>query len=79
MHKLTIPCVSCNATGINVEGLEEVVEGVSVKTWLTGKVSDVVNESTSLKSVTDLLIFKRIRELNKKEMMAIYQYLEQNN
>ncbi|SFM91806.1 hypothetical protein SAMN05421832_1099 [Psychrobacillus psychrodurans] len=79
VHKLTIPCVSCNATGINVEGLEEIVEGVSVKTWLTGKVSDVVNGSTSLKSVTDLLIFKRIRELNKKEMMAIYQYLEQNN
>ncbi|MCZ8532596.1 ATP-binding cassette domain-containing protein [Psychrobacillus psychrodurans] len=79
VHKLTIPCVSCNATGINDEGLEEVVEGVTVKTWLTGKVSDVVNESTSPESVTDLLIFKRIRELNKKEMMAIYQYLEQNN
>ena len=45
VYKLTIPCVSCNASGINDEGLKEIVEGIQVKTWLTGKVSDVVDES----------------------------------
>ena len=28
VFKLTIPCVSCNASGINDEGLKEVVEGI---------------------------------------------------
>ena len=79
MFKLTIPCVSCHASGINDEGLKEIVEGIAVETWLTGKVSDVVGESLNLEAVADLLIFKRIRELNKQEMMAIYQCLEQNN
>lgn len=79
VFKLMIPCVSCNETGINDEGLQEVVEGISVVTWLTGKVSDVVTESLNLEPIADILIFKRIRELNKQEMMAIYQFLEQNN
>ncbi len=79
VFKLTIPCVSCHASGINDEGLQEIVEGIAVETWLTGKVSDVASESINLEPVADLLIFKRIRELNKQEMMAIYQYLEQNN
>ncbi|PZX07500.1 ABC transporter family protein [Psychrobacillus insolitus] len=79
VFKLTIPCVSCHASGINDEGLQEIVEGIAVETWLTGKVSDVHSESINLEPIADLLIFKRIRELNKQEMMAIYQYLEQNN
>ena len=79
VFKLTIPCVSCHASGINDEGLQEIVEGIAVETWLTGKVSDVDSESINLEHIADLLIFKRIRELNKQEMMAIYQYLEQNN
>lgn len=79
VFKLTIPCVSCNESGINDEGRKEVVEGIDVQTWLTGKVSDVVTEGLHLEAVAELLIFKRIRELNKQEMMAIYQFLEQNN
>ena len=79
VHKLTIPCVSCDATGINDEGRKELVEGIDVQTWLTGKVSDVVDESLHLEAVADIPIFNRIRELNKQDMMAIYQYLEQNN
>lgn len=79
VHKLTIPCVSCDATGINNEGLQEVVEGISIVTWLTGKVRDVIDDSLTHGIVADLLVFKRIRELNKQEMMAIYQYLEKNN
>ncbi|WP_419962429.1 ATP-binding cassette domain-containing protein [Psychrobacillus sp. BM2] len=79
VYKLTIPCVSCNASGINDEGLQEVVEGIEVEIWLTGKVSHVVSKRLNLGPVEDLLIFKRIRELNKQEMMAIYQYLEQHN
>ncbi|SDN10394.1 ABC transporter [Psychrobacillus sp. OK028] len=79
VHKLTIPCVSCNATGINEEGLQEEVEGIAVETWLTGKVSDVVDESLYTEAVARIPIFNRIRELNKRDLMAIYQCLEQNN
>ena len=30
-------------------------------------------------AVADIPIFNRIRELNKRDMMAVYQCLEQNN
>ncbi len=71
--------MSCHASGINDEGLKEIVEGIDVQTWLTGKVSDVVAESLNLEAVADIPIFNRIRELNKRDMMAVYQCLEQNN
>lgn len=79
VFKLTIPCVTCNASGINDEGLKEVVEGVDVQTWLTGKVSDVVNESLLTEAVGEIPIFNRIRELDKRDMMAVYECLEKNN
>ncbi|PFD40765.1 excinuclease ABC subunit A [Bacillus cereus] len=79
VFKLTIPCVTCHASGINDEGLKEIVDGIDVQTWLTGKVSDVVDESLRTEDVAGILIFNRIRELNKREMMAIYECLEQNN
>ncbi|WP_405174018.1 ATP-binding cassette domain-containing protein [Paenibacillus sp. FSL H8-0260] len=77
VYKLTIPCVSCYASGINDEGRKEVVEGIDVQTWLTGKISDVISESLNIEAVADIPIFNRIRELNKQEMMAVYQFLEQ--
>lgn len=79
VFKLSVPCVSCEASGINEEGRKEIVDGVDVQTWLTGTVSDVVTEGSHLEAVVDIPIFNRIRELNKQEMMAIYQYLVQNN
>ncbi|MFJ5716731.1 ATP-binding cassette domain-containing protein [Neobacillus sp. NPDC093127] len=79
VFKLTIPCVSCYASGINDEGRKEIVEGIEVKTWLTGKVRDVVAEGLHLEAVADIPIFNRIRELNKQDLMAVYQFLEQNN
>ncbi|SCM94934.1 Uncharacterized protein BWINRASL_02431 [Bacillus mycoides] len=79
VFKLTIPCVTCNASGINDEGRKEIVDDMDVQTWLTGKVSDVVDESLRTGDVADILIFNRIRELNKREMMAVYECLEKNN
>lgn len=79
VFKLTIPCVSCYASGVNEEGRKEIVDGIDVQTWLTGKVRDVVAESLLTEAVADILIFKRIRELNKRDMMAVYQCLEHND
>ncbi|MFC5602251.1 ATP-binding cassette domain-containing protein [Sporosarcina koreensis] len=76
VFKLTIPCASCQATGINGEGLKEIVDGVDVQTWLLGNVSDVVDESLYTEAVSDIPIFNRIRELDKREMMAVYDCLE---
>ncbi|MFB3164662.1 ATP-binding cassette domain-containing protein [Neobacillus sp. 179-J 1A1 HS] len=77
VNKLSVPCVSCHASGINDEGRKEMVEGIEVQTWLTGKVSDVVSRSLVTEAVADIPIFNRIRELNKRDMMAVYQVLEQ--
>ncbi|MFY0761218.1 ATP-binding cassette domain-containing protein [Metabacillus dongyingensis] len=77
VFKLTIPCVSCYASGINDEGRKEIVDGIEVQTWLTGKVSDVVAESLLTEGVADIPIFNRIRELDKRDMMSVYQCLEQ--
>ncbi|MBY0123772.1 ATP-binding cassette domain-containing protein [Bacillus sp. S/N-304-OC-R1] len=79
VFKLSVPCVSCYASGINEEGRKEIVDGIDVQTWLTGKVSDVVDNRSNLEAVEEIPIFNRIRELNKREMMAVYHYLEQNN
>ncbi|MDQ0202008.1 ATP-binding cassette domain-containing protein [Neobacillus ginsengisoli] len=79
VYKLSIPCVSCHASGINEEGRKEIVACLDVQTWLTGNVSDVVAESLRTEDVGDIPIFNRIRELNKQDMMAVYQCLEQNN
>ena len=35
-----------------------------------------MDDSLTLGIVTDLLLFKRIRELNKEEVIADYEYLE---
>ncbi|TKH04781.1 ATP-binding cassette domain-containing protein [Peribacillus simplex] len=76
VYKLTIPCVSCHASGIDDEGRKEIVESIEVQTWLTGKVKDVVAESERTEAVADIPIFARIRELNKRDMMAVYQCLD---
>ncbi|HDX9656887.1 TPA: ATP-binding cassette domain-containing protein [Bacillus toyonensis] len=78
VFKLTIPCVTCNASGINDEGLKEIVDGIDVQTWLTGTVSDVVDESLLTEAVAQIPIFNRIRELDKRDMMAVYECLEIN-
>ncbi|PAE39076.1 ATP-binding cassette domain-containing protein [Bacillus sp. 7884-1] len=79
VYKLSVPCVSCHASGINDEGRKEIVEGIDVQTWLTGTVKEVVAENLLTDAVSDIPIFNRIRELNKRDMMAVYQALEQNN
>ncbi|SOC35489.1 ATP-binding cassette domain-containing protein [Ureibacillus acetophenoni] len=79
VYKLTIPCVSCNETGLNDDGQKVTVEGIQVKTWLTGTVSDVIDESLTTDEVSNIPIFSRIRELNKQDMMAVYECLERNN
>ncbi|MDQ0882369.1 hypothetical protein QFZ73_003380 [Peribacillus sp. V2I11] len=50
-----------------------------MQTWLTGKVKDAVAESERTEAVADIPIFARIRELNKRDMMAVYRCLEQKN
>lgn len=76
VYKVTIPCISCSASGIDEEGRKEIVDGVEVSTWLTGKVKDVIDASLITEEVADIPIFSRIRELNKQDMMAVYRCLE---
>lgn len=79
VQKLSIPCVSCGASGINEEGLKESIEDIAVQTWLTGTVRDVITEGLYTEDATNIPIFSRIRELNKQQMMAIYHCLEQHH
>ncbi len=50
-----------------------------LQTWLTGTVSDVVDESLLTEAVAQIPIFNRIRELDKRDMMVVYECLEKNN
>lgn len=77
VQKLSIPCVSCGASGMNEEGLQESIDGIDVQTWLTGAVRDVIAEGLYTEDAANIPIFSRIRELNKQQMMAIYHCLEQ--
>jgi excinuclease UvrABC ATPase subunit len=79
VYKLSVPCVRCYASGINDEGRKEIVDGIDVQRWLTGTVREVVAESSDLEAVSNIPIFNRLRELDKRDMMAVYQFLEQNN
>jgi excinuclease UvrABC ATPase subunit len=79
VYKLSVPCVSCYASGINEEGRKEIVDGMDVQTWLSGTVSDVVDSTPLTEDVAMIPIFNRIRELNKRDMMAVYHCLEQNH
>ncbi|WP_338786073.1 ATP-binding cassette domain-containing protein [Metabacillus sp. FJAT-53654] len=79
VQKLSVPCVSCYESGINDEGRKEIIDGIDVQTWVTGKVSDVVVEGLYTEAVADIKIFSRIRELDKQEMIDVYQCLEKNN
>lgn len=47
-----------------------------MQTWLIGKVRDVVAGSLQTESVADIPIFNRIRELDKRDMMSVYQCLK---
>jgi len=60
-------------------GRQQLVEGITVQTWLTGKVSEIVPENQLTEEVKDIPIFNHIRELNKRDIMAVYQCLIQNN
>lgn len=42
-------------------------------------VRDVVAESQLTEEVADIPMFNRIRELNKRDLMAVYHCLQQNN
>ena len=58
--------------------LKEVVEGCGCKNMVNWKVSDVVDENLLTEAVAQIPIFNRIRELDKRDMMAVYECLERN-
>ncbi len=73
VHKLSVPCVSCHASGVSPDGLAEEIEGESVLTWITGTVKDVLSDAAP--EIADIPLYSRIRELNKRDLSAIYSWL----
>lgn len=67
------PCSACNENGINEKGLQEIIEGYTVATWISGVVSDV--NSTAPDCIKSIPLFVKISELNKKQLKSIIEYL----
>ncbi len=73
VNKLSVPCVSCHASGVSPVGLTQELEGQTVLTWITGSVKDVVSDVSA--EIADIPLYSRIRELNKRDLSAIYLWL----
>lgn len=71
-----VPCDSCNETGLSEEGLNNKINGYLVKTWLNGKISDFIRDDKKIYNIKDISISMRIKELNKKELIELYNYLK---
>lgn len=78
VYKVTIPCVSCYASGINDDGRKQFIEDIAVQTWVTGKIGDIAEGNVNLGAAAHIPLFSRIRELHKQDMMSVYQLLTQN-
>lgn len=68
------PCHSCKETGIDEIGLKLNIEGIEVKQWLLGTLSDIKNDVSD--DVADISPMAKISELNKAQLYKIKKYLE---
>lgn len=71
-----VPCDSCSETGLSEKGLNSKVDGYLVKTWLNGKISDFIRYDKKIENIKNIRISMRIKELNKKELIELYNYLK---
>lgn len=69
-------CTSCGATGISQDGLNLLVEGIPVSTWLFGKLSDLNTIKEINSQLAELPLMKKIKDLNKIELLSIVAYYD---
>ena len=67
------PCRFCNQTGINKDGLEQTIENISVRTWLTGHLSDIADNIPVV--IAGIKIMSRLKELNKLELIGLQNFI----
>ena len=67
------PCTACKMTGINEIGLNQLVEGLPIKIWLSGNLSELNSQIPD--SLRYIPLFKRIRDLNKRQLKGIIEFL----
>lgn len=70
-------CTSCQETGFSAEGLEQILHGHSVFTWLKSSVNEVISSTPPI--ISSLHLSKQISQLNKRQLIAIYKYLGDKN
>lgn len=68
------PCNACGRTGINEEGLKLQVNGILVRTWLTGKVGTLRPDVPI--GVQDIPLMTKIGDLNKSQLYALNEFKE---
>lgn len=68
-----IECSACNSTGFSSLVYTEIIEGFPIKTWLLGKVEEIKKDTT----IGDLKLFDRIELLNKKELILLKNYINE--
>lgn len=72
-----VPCDICGETGISEKGLKQIIDGYSVDTWINGTISDVIKNNINIKNIKDIKIYSKIKDLNKKELMNLLNYLKE--
>uniref|UniRef100_UPI00366D7560 hypothetical protein n=1 Tax=Pelosinus sp. sgz500959 TaxID=3242472 RepID=UPI00366D7560 len=70
------PCTACNQTGLSKDGLNQLIQGISVSTWLNGKLKDVIPEIKKGSNINNIYLSNRLASLDKKDLMNLYKYMD---
>ena len=68
------PCSLCDETGLSNNGLNQIVQGFSVKDWIYGSVGMITK--TVPEEVINLPLLVKVKELNKYQILALYKYIK---
>lgn len=70
------PCNACGRTGINKNGLELKVDGVSVGTWLNGGLGSLQPDVPA--NMQNISLMSKIGDLNKSQLYFLKKFKENN-
>lgn len=70
------PCTACDQTGLSKDGLNQIIQGISVSTWLNGKIKDIITEIRSDNDIDNIGLSYRLTNLAKKDLMNLYGYID---
>ena len=68
------PCSLCDETGLSNNGLNQIVQGFTVKDWIYGSVGMIIKNVPE--EIINLPLLVKVKELNKYQILALYKYIK---